>query len=129
MNEFVRTNIILKLTVNKDADGVLLDVGGRHHHAGEGSLVSERGLSNQQAVVVVDANPLGITVCRLDCDHIATDTFHQQVSRIFVVSFLKHETTQDRQDKKYWLFWKSVHHIPQPMLRLVEKEPGMFNDR
>lgn len=51
-----------ELTVNLDRDRVLHKVGPKDHHAGEDLYVFEWGLSDQQVVVVVNADALGIVV-------------------------------------------------------------------
>lgn len=87
------SNVKLMLTVNKDGDGELVEVGGRHHHAGEGVLVHQRGLGNQQVVLVVDADPRGIAVCGLDCSFLLV-LFDQQIPGGTVGFFLKKQTGQ-----------------------------------
>ena len=62
----VRINVVFKLTVHKNVDRILLIVDGRHNYTGEDFLVFNQGPSNEQAELVIDADPLRIIICGLN---------------------------------------------------------------
>lgn len=89
--------VSVELTANRDSDGVLHQVGAGHHHAGEGLLVAERGLSDEQVVLVVDADPLGVIVGGLNGGLVALGLFDQQISRSAVGFLLKCDGSEEKE--------------------------------
>lgn len=67
---------------------VLLDVGPPHLHAGEGPLVGQRPLGDEQAGVGRDAHPVLVVVRGLDGGPVLVGLLHQQISRCAVVPVL-----------------------------------------
>lgn len=74
--------------MNQDRDRVLHEVGPKHHHAGEGLDVFERGLSDQQVVVVINADALGIAVYGMNGCLFSAGLFDQQIAGGAIVLFL-----------------------------------------
>lgn len=86
----------IDLTVNSNRDRELHEVGAGHHHAGECLLVLKCGLGDEQVGFVIDADPVGIIVCGLNCGLVTVGLFDQQIAGRANVPFLKHAETRGR---------------------------------
>lgn len=74
--------------MNQDGHRVLHQVVLRHHHAGEGLLVLQGGSRDEQAELVINADPLGVIVCGLNGGLLAAGLFDQQITGRAVGFFL-----------------------------------------
>lgn len=75
--------------MNLDRDRVLHEVSPKDHHAGEDLDVFERGLSDQQVVVVVNADALGIVVHGVNGCHVSAGLFDQEIAGGAIILFLR----------------------------------------
>lgn len=78
----------LELTVDLHRDRVLHEVGSKNHHAGEDLDVFERGVSDQQVVLVVNADAVGIVVYGVDGCTVSAELFDQEITGGAIVPFL-----------------------------------------
>lgn len=79
--------------MHEDRHGELVEVSGRHHHAGEGVLVHQSGFADEQVVLIVDAHSLSISICGLDCGLLLV-LFDQQITRRAISFLLKSTQTK-----------------------------------
>lgn len=100
------------LTVNQDEHWVLHQVVLWHHHAGEGLLVPQRGSCDEQAQLVINADPLGVMVCGLNDGLLSAGLFDQQITRRTIVGFLKRGMKNTKADQKSCICFDNDNVFP-----------------
>jgi len=82
---------VFELTVDLHGNGVLPQVGGGHHHAGEDPLVLQGPPADQEAEVGRDGHPVGVVTARLHRGLRLVGLLQQQVPRGPIFTLLERE--------------------------------------